>query len=273
MEKKVCLSVLMTTYRGDNSSFLSDAIASVWCNQLDRPSQIVVVKDGLLSKDLDDVILYWEEKLCGVLTVVSLPENIGLAKALNEGLRYCRYDLVARMDSDDVALPNRFQKQFWFMSKHSEIVASSAWVAEYSEDMSACHAVRKVPEAHCDIMKFCKTRSPMNHPAVIFRKNVVQDLGGYPSFRKSQDLALWSKLIVSGHKLANIPEVLLRMRTGDEFYTRRGMKHFFQELRVIKYQKSIGLINSYELCISVSIRFVARVLPSFLRKLMYRFIR
>lgn len=123
-------SVLLSLYKKEKCQYLSKAMASIWSNQLLKPNQIVLVKDGLLTPELDAEVERWQAELGEVLTVVSLPSNVGLGAALNHGLLYCKYELVARMDTDDISLPDRFKLQVAFMAVNQGVAVSSGFIEE-----------------------------------------------------------------------------------------------------------------------------------------------
>ena len=265
-------SVLLPVYSKENPTYFNSALLSIWDQQTLKPNQIVLVKDGPLTSELDANIKRWQVKLGEVLTIVELSSNMGLANALNEGLKYCLYDLVARMDSDDIALPQRFQKQVAFMRSNVDIVASSGVIEEFNDEGDAVR-FRVLPQTHQDLVQFAKFRNPLSHPATIFRRHAVLSVNGYPDFSNSQDYALWSLMIVKGFKLGNIMSVILRMRAGSKMMSRRGFKYFLNEVKVVKFQRSIGFISTYELFFSIISRFIIRLLPSSLKKLFYRALR
>ncbi|GHV72345.1 hypothetical protein AGMMS49928_29020 [Spirochaetia bacterium] len=123
-------SVLLSVYKNEKPEYLNRALVSIWDDQTLKPDQIVLVEDGQLTSELDKVIDEWQQRLSDIFTVVNLPENVGLGAALNEGLKYCKHDLVARMDTDDVSLPDRFEKQIAFMNNNPQIAVSSAFIEE-----------------------------------------------------------------------------------------------------------------------------------------------
>lgn len=269
---KIDISVLMSVYSGDNPDFLNAALNSICVKQTFLPKQIVLVCDGQLDQDLHNVIDYWESKLAGVLILVKLTENIGLAKALNIGLKYCLYELIARMDADDISLANRFEIQFNFMNVNLDIAASSTYIEEFIDDVNSPIAVRELPLSHDDLVIFAKKRSPLSHPSVIFRKSIIESVGGYPEFRNAQDYALWALLITKGYRLGNIPSVLLNMRCVD-MLKKRGWKHFSNEVRILKYQRSIGFLTNIEYWRNLCGRSILRLSPYFIKRFLYRFAR
>ncbi|MBR7889330.1 glycosyltransferase [Marinomonas sp. A79] len=265
--------VLISVYANDKAPFLDRALISIWDDQLLKPSQIVLVQDGPLNQELNEVINSWFSRLGNnILTLVSLKENVGLACALNEGLKYCQYNLVARMDADDIAIPHRFDTQVKFMLDNPEVSASSGVIEEF-DDTNAVLSTRVLPLIHEDIVVFAKKRSPLSHPAAIFRKSVVETVGGYPLFRNAQDYALWSLLIVRGYKLANLPITLVKMRSGSEMMRRRGFKFLKREIELIRFQRHIGFLTFYELVSALVARSVLRLSPMFIKRLLYRFAR
>ena len=232
-------SVLLSVYFKESASNLNSALTSIWDTQSLKPAEIVLVKDGPLTECLEAEIKEWERLLGRVLIIITLPTNKGLAFALNKGLNYCNYDLVARMDTDDISLPNRFEKQVQFMSLHPDIAASSGVIEEFDESGRAL-AKRILPLEHNDLVLFAKRRSPLSHPATIFRKRAVLAVGGYPEFRNAQDYALWSLLIVRGYRLANHHDLLVMMRAGSDLINRRGFKFLKNEVDLLKYQYMYG---------------------------------
>jgi glycosyltransferase involved in cell wall biosynthesis len=266
-------SVLMAVYEKENPCYLDEALCSIWDKQTLKPGQIVLVKDGPLTEELDNCINTWKQKLTDILTIVELPENVGLGAALNSGLQKCQYELVARMDSDDVSLPNRFEKQVAFMEKNSDIAASSAVLEEWDETLSKYISVRTLPMEPEELRKFAKYRNPLSHPVAIFRKSIVQSVGGYPAFRTSQDYALWSLLLIKGYKLANLPDTLHKQRAGNGLMNRRGLDYFRGELRIFEYQHNIAFLNNYEYLQSIVFRFCIRISPNFIKSILYRYLK
>ncbi|XBO72751.1 glycosyltransferase [Halomonas sp. RT37] len=252
---------------------MDQALHSIYDDQSLKPDQVVLVKDGWLTPDLEHVVEKWKVRLGSVLKVVELTENLGLGSALNAGIKHCRNELVARMDSDDIALPNRFEIQVDFMKCHPEISASSAALEEWCEDLRIKTGERNLPTAPDELKHFSKLRSPLSHPVSIFRKSHVLSVGGYPPLRKAQDYALWSLMIVRGYSLANVPDVLLKMRTGDELLKRRNWAYFKYEADLLSFQKEIGFLNNKLYLRNFLVKGLLRLSPSFIKRLAYRYAR
>ena len=209
-------SVLMSLYWKERPEFLRQSLDSVFGQTL-RADEVVLVEDGPLTPELDAVVKDYSARY-PELKVVPLQMNVGLGRALNEGLKYCTNELVARMDTDDVAKPDRFEIQVPFMESRPEVAVSGSWIDEFIGTSENVTSVKKLPENHGEIFKYGKTRCPMNHPAVIYRKHIIQQVGGYGPF--PEDYYLWGKLLVNGYKMHNIQESLLFFRSTPDVYKR-----------------------------------------------------
>ncbi len=171
-------SVLISVYYKEKPEYLEDAINSIF-NQTLLPKEVILVEDGKLTDELYAVINILKEKYHEIKTV-RLKENQGLGSALNEGLKYCSYDIVARMDSDDISMPNRFRLQIDFLENHPDIDIISGWIDEFYGNKENIISTRKIPEEHNDIVKFGKSRNPINHPATMFRKSIICNIFKLP---------------------------------------------------------------------------------------------
>lgn len=261
-------SVLMSVYFKETTGNLTECFDSL-CRQIVKPTEVILVEDGSIDNSLLELI----DKYRQVLNIqsVKLKENMGLASALNEGLKYCNYELVARMDTDDISLPSRFLKQLEFMKRNPNIDASSGFIEEF-DATGEIVSTRKLPLLPSDVKVFAKKRSPLSHPATIFRKQAVLSVGGYPDLYP-EDYLLWVKMIINGSDLANIPEVLLKMRTDEGFITRRGYNFLKGEIKIYWYMRVEGFISSLEYIKIILIRSVLRLSPNFLKVLLYKFAR
>lgn len=188
-------------------------------------------------------------------------------------LKHCKYDLVARMDADDISLANRFEEQVGFLKKNTHIDVLSCYIEEYDESLCQLQGVRCLPLDHKSIMTFSKHRNPISHPAAIFRKEAVLKVGGYPPFRNCQDYALWSKMLVAGCQMANLENVLLRMRLGKGLRQRRGWPYLKEEIKVLRYQLEIGFITKKQFLSNFFIRSAVRLSPTPVKAMLYKFAR
>lgn len=262
-------SVLFSLYYKENPIFLRHSIDSVFRQTL-LPSEVILVADGSLTEELDKVITEYMVK-CPDLKVFRLPENQGLGKALNEGLKYCSYDLVARMDTDDIAKPDRFEKQIRVFQEHPELDVVGAWIDEFEETTSNIISTRKLPEVHDDICQFSKKRNPENHPVIMFRKQAVLAAGGYQHFPLFEDYYLWIRMLQNGAKFYNIQESLLYFRFSSAMFKRRGgLKYVTTELRFQNLLRNLEFITFSEYLYNVFIRVITRMMPNSLRAILYK---
>lgn len=213
-------SFLMCTHSSEKSEHLSEAMESM-INQSVRPDEIVIVLDGPISEELESVIKEYQELNPELLVIIKLPRNLGLGLALNEGLKICRNDLVARMDSDDISLLHRCEEQLSEFEKDDELVIVGSYIDEFIDTPSNVISSRVVPSSHKAIVKFSKRRNPFNHPTVMFKRSKVLKLGGYKNFRRNQDLDLFIRMLSQGMKAYNVPKSLLLFRANRDNAKRR----------------------------------------------------
>ena len=266
-------SVLMSIYHKEKSEYFERCMQSIWDEQTIKPDEIVLVQDGKLTDELYEAIDRWQKKLESVLKTIPLEQNVGLGDALNVGLQNCSYELVARMDTDDIAVPDRFEKQLKVF-ENDDIDICSSWVSEFDNDENEIVSYRKLPEHHNEIVNFAKKRNPLNHPAVMYKKTVVEKAGGYKKMMWFEDYYLWARMILNGAKFYNIQETLVKMRAGyGQLERRSGLKYAIEEYKFLKRLKEIGFLNNFEFYRNLLVRFIARVLPKRFVKIVYKKIR
>jgi glycosyltransferase involved in cell wall biosynthesis len=212
-------SVLITVYNGDNEIFFSEAMKSI-INQSRLPNEIVLVCDGLIRSELEDVIFEIKNKYQD-LVIVRSEINLGLGKALNLGIPLCKYEYVARMDSDDISKLDRFEIMMGYLDDHPEIDILGSYIEEFIDNPNDVLSIRRVPIEHKDILKFSRRRSPFNHPTVIFKKNALIECGGYSTLKRNQDLELFGRMMFKGYIGHNISKNLLSYRTNQAQKIRR----------------------------------------------------
>jgi glycosyltransferase involved in cell wall biosynthesis len=213
-------SVLMSIYHKEKTNFFVDSIESM-LRQTIKPDEIVIVKDGPLTQELDQVIEQYTEQETGFFKVVPLEKNLGLGLALNEGLKKCRNELIARMDTDDISLENRCELQLKEFDKNPDLCIVGTWTNEFFDEPSNIITSRIVPEKHEDIMKFSRKRSPFNHPTVMYKRSSVLDCGGYQDVLRKEDIDLFIRMLHNGCFSMNIPKPLLLFRSNEDNYKRR----------------------------------------------------
>lgn len=223
-------SVLLSIYNKEKPDDLKLALNSIWQSQSIKPSQIVIIKDGPLTEELDNVLSNFS--LVTPTDFILNEKNLGLSASLNKGLFACKHDLVARMDTDDIAYPDRFKKQIYFMNenKHIDIVGSFATkIDEYGIEGD----IMRVPISHEEILKYIWT-CPFIHPSVMFRKSKIQNIGSYnPNAGPRQDdYELWFRCAINGLKFANIPEPLLYYRFFSDSLRKNNLKVGWHRFKV-----------------------------------------
>lgn len=261
-------SVLLSLYAKESPVFLKQSLDSVFTQTL-FPTEVVLVEDGPLTDELKAVVLDYKHRYSN-LKVVILEHNQGLGKALNEGLKYCSYDLVARMDTDDIAKPDRFQKQYDLFQKHPEIDVCGSWIDEFEGNIDHVISTRQLPETHKEITTYAKSRNPINHPVVMFKKKSVLAAGGYQHFPLFEDYYLWARMLMNGAKFYNIQEALLYFRFSPNMFKRRGgWKYAMKEVSFEKFLLDINMISKARFVMNILIRIPMRIMPNSLRSWLY----
>lgn len=264
-------SVLMSVYYKEKAEYLVDAIESM-INQTIPPNDFVLVCDGPLTTELDEVIETYKNKYSSIFQIVRLSENKGLGLALAEGLLYCKNEIVARMDSDDISVLNRMEIQLPVINSNENISVVGGNIAEFVNDISNIICYRNVPCAFEDIRTTLEFKNPMNHVTTIFRKSHVIAAGNYQTLIGYEDYFLWARLLSQNNKLINIDMVLCYVRVDDAMYMRRGGLNYFLNAKVLqKHMYKLGLITKLQYIRNIFIRFVSSVLlPNKLRVCLYK---
>ena len=262
-------SVLLPVYFRDRSDHLRRAFASSVTDQTLRPDEVVVVCDGPLGARLQEAV----EEVCADSPVplrrVTLPRNVGLGPALNAGLAACTHDVVARMDADDVSLPQRFARQLPVIDQGADIVGSA--LLEFDEDEDDIVGVRTPPLTEPEITSWSRFHQPFNHPTVVFRKSLVQAVGGYEDVPLLEDYWLFARLIARGARVANVPEPLVKYRVGEGAFSRRGgLPMLRSELRLQHLLYDSGFTTRRQYARNLVVRGGYRLVPEAVRRHAYR---
>lgn len=262
-------SVLLSVYFRENPTFVRQSLDSVFCQTV-KPAEVVLVEDGPLTQELYGVIdEYSKQRL--ELKVLKLDNNQGLGMALNEGLKHCSYDLVARMDTDDICKPDRFEKQLSKFRQDETLDVVSAWIDEFEDDITTIKSTRKLPETHTQVYQYGKSRCPINHPVVMFRKSAVAAAGGYLHMPLFEDYYLWVRMLVNGAKFYNIQESLLYFRTSDAMFMRRGGGSYAKtEIAFLWTMHKLGYVGLMPTIKNIVIRFIVRIMPNKMRQYVYK---
>lgn len=261
-------SVLMSVYYKENPEYLQQSLDSIF-NQTLPPSEVVLVQDGHMDEQLLEVIDRCQADHPEFKTV-KLTECHGLGGALNEGLRHCSYDLVARMDTDDIAKPMRFKTQIEWMEQHPDTAVCGSWIDEFTTDTSHVISSRRPPRDHLNIVSFARKRNPINHPTVVFRRQAVENAGGYQHFYLFEDYYLWIRMIMAGCKFHNIQQSLLFFRMSDDTFQRRGgLKYTQSEIKLQRQLHQMGFIGWGTMIQNMTYRTIVRNMPNKLRRFVY----
>ncbi|UTC51146.1 glycosyltransferase [Treponema sp. OMZ 855] len=265
------LSVLMSVYYKEKTQYLDECMKSL--SMQTRPAEeIVCVKDGSLTPELDAILEKWKERL--PLKIIGYEQNKGLAYALNFGLQHCAGELIARMDSDDIACTDRFYRQMIFMGKNPNVVLSSGYVKEFYDDPNENGRIKKVPTGYTNIRRYAHFRNPFNHMAVCFRKKIVIGLQGYADIHFFEDYDLWIRILQHGYAVDNIPEVLVYARIGNDMIGRRhGLYYARDELLFLKKHLNSGFFSKCEYLKLLVVRVFPRVLPKKIFTYIYKILR
>ena len=261
-------SVLMSVYIKEDPEFLKCSIDSILAQTL-LTNDFVIVCDGPLTSELDSVLLDAQNRSDAII-VHRLEKNAGLGSSLNEGMKLCKNDIIARMDSDDFSAPNRCELQVGLLcEKGLDIVSATAM--EFSENINNAGPARVLPETNEDIYIYARRRNPFNHPCVVFRKKAVLEAGGYlGDFPFFEDYYLWVRMLQNDVQAYNFKEPLIYMRSGSGMYERRGGYSYFKKM--LKFRKWMRMTNfsqksDYIIC------YIGQglicLLPTFLRRMFY----
>ncbi|MEQ1965762.1 glycosyltransferase [Xenorhabdus nematophila] len=265
-------SVIMSLYIKEKANYFHDSLQSIK-EQTISASEIILVLDGPINNELNDVIIYWRNLL--PIKTIKLEKNVGLAKALNAGLKHCSYDFIARMDTDDICMPERFEKQVKFLMLNPHIDVVGSWIAEINENNNIIKSCVKYPLEHQELFCFFSKRNPLAHPTVMFKRSFFEKAGDYPiGVPLDEDTALWYQGFKNGCIFSNIPFIGLHFRRTSDFYQRRSDKEKILSLLKFRFKKinkdlNYGFkANCYALLYALT-----SLTPHFIKKIMYKYLR
>ncbi|WP_443091450.1 glycosyltransferase family 2 protein [Basfia succiniciproducens] len=265
-------SVLMSLYIKEKPEFLRASLQSL-VEQTLPADEVVLVLDGEITPELEKVLDEFKEKL--PFTFVPLAQNMGLGKALNEGIKVARNEWLFRMDTDDICYPERFAKQAEYIEQHPDVVLFSTQIAEFDNDPAQIISVRRVPVGYEEIVRFNKMRSPFNHMTVAYKKSVLQEVGGYQHHLFLEDYNLWNRIIATGYQVGNLPDILLYARTnGDAMIgRRRGLTYAKSEWKLYKLKRQLHIQGAVSGFLTFLMRTLPRLMPVSLLKNLYKLMR
>lgn len=236
-------SVLMSVYQKENPDFLRKSLNSVLIEQSRKPDELVLVEDGPLTEELYQTIQDFKEKF-PEMKVLHLKENVGLGEALHRGVEACSYDWIARMDTDDIATPDRFQQQVDYIEQHPQLDVLGGNIIEFDSEPDQIVAEKQMPLSHEEIIKRLQRRNPFCHMTVFFKKSSVLKAGNYKPLPLVEDYYLWARMAAQGCRFANLNRVLVYARVGNGMHTRRSQTEQIASWKVVNtFLLSHGMLN------------------------------
>jgi len=256
-------SVLSSIYRKEHPSHFNACMESIWDKQTLKPTEIVLIEDGPLTPELDQIIAKWQEKLGKVLRVKKLEKNVGTGKAKNIGLQECIYDIVCIVDTDDIYVPERFEKQITFLEKNPDVSIVGGQILEFVEDTQNPTGMRKVPLTNEELRNYAKKQSPFNNMTITYRKSHILEVGGYQHHLWMEDYNLFLRVIAKGYKVQNLPDVLVYARIDNGMHGRRkGFQYVKSEKQLLDLKKQLKLQNPLYANMLFLVRSAFRLLPA-----------
>ena len=267
-------SVLMSVYIKEKADYFNECMESL-LKQTVQPNEIVIVQDGPVSVEIDEAIINYKKKYPGLLKIIPLKQNKGLGLALAEGIKNCTYELIARMDTDDICVPERFERQLKEFKENPALDIVGSYICEFDGTIKDKIAIRKVPICNGDIRKYQKKRSAFNHVTVMFKKSSVLKAGNYKDALFVEDDLLWCDMLQCGCVGKNIDEVLVYVRTGMSMIMRRGGWRYFCNYRNGRRKiLNPGHITYFDYLSTILMQLIVCMIPSKLRyKLFVKILR
>lgn len=265
-------SVITSVYKNDKPGFIRIALDSMLVHQSVKPDEIVLVQDGPVPYETSRLLLEYKDKYGEILNVIKLDENKGLGNALMLGVENAKYDIIARMDSDDICSSDRFEKQLTYLKEHPDCDIVGGQITEFIDTPESIVGKREVPCTNEEIYKYMRSRCALNHPTVMFKKESVLKAGNYKDWFWNEDYYMWVRMMERCCVFANLPDVLVNMRSGLDQYGRRGGKKYFDsEIGIKKLMLEKGMITRKEYIINYIERFIIQLmLPSSVRGWVFR---
>lgn len=261
-------SFLMPVYYKENAGNFKTAIESMLA-QTAKPSEIVIVCDGPLTEELDAVLDEYSAKLGEMLNIVRLPKNVGVGAASNAGLKACRNELIARMDSDDISEPDRCEAQLAAFAKDDSLAIVGGYILEFTEDPQEGF-LRELPLERDDILKMARRRNPFNHVTVMFKKSKALACGGYPELPRGEDYQLLCQMLANSDNAVNLPQLMVRVRVDSDAYARRSnAAHAFSLIKVRHHLWKLGICSFIDFAVMSCAHLVLLITPGFITKYIY----
>lgn len=265
-------STLLSVYVKENPLHLKACLDSI-VNQSRQPDEIIIVCDGSLTDELYQVLNEFKARYANLVAIHTIEKNVGLGSALNFGLSKCRYSIVARMDTDDICHPERFEKQLEYLKEHKDIRLVGSFIKEFSGSIDNVVALKSLPTTNADLKHFAKFRNPLNHMTVMFYKEDVLRVGSYQPLFYLEDYYLWVRMIHAGIKMANIPEALVFARVDNGMIERRSNKRYIHSWFILNQYMEKNKMITKKIFFRNMLSVTAFVFsPLWFKRLVYRYI-
>lgn len=263
-------SVLMSIYIKEKPEYVRECFESL-LQQNVQADEWIIVEDGQLTEELNKLLDEYQNKYPYLIKRLPLEKNQGLGKALREGILHCTYDLVARVDTDDVSRKDRFEKQLKLFACNPQLDICGSHIKEFDNSVDCITAIRKVPLTDQEIKKYQKRRDAFNHMTVMFKKTSVINAGNYQHALLMEDSLLWVNMIMSGATCANIDDYLVYARTGKDFYKRRGGWEYYKKYRLGRKKiYETRYISWWDYEITLIVQFIVAVMPNMMRLFVFK---
>ena len=263
-------SVLMSLYLKEKPEYLNEALKSV-INQTVKPNEIVIIYDGPITTELKNVVKQYVSNNPGLIKIIDNPENKGLGLALADGVPQCTYELIARMDTDDICRKDRFEKQLEEFVKDPRLDICGSHILEFEEKEENIVARRRVPLVDKDIKEYQKRRDGFNHVSVMFKKKSVLAAGNYQSCLLMEDTLLWANMFMNGAKGKNIDDYLVYVRIGKDMYERRGGFDYYKKYKAGRRKVyETGYISWVNYKMTLIVQFIVAAIPNRVRGFVFK---
>lgn len=264
-------SVCMSVYKNDNADDFLTAVHSVTDCQTIRPHELILVIDGPIPDSLEHAIQALSNELNNFI-IIRFEENKGHAAARQAGIDAAHYDIIAIMDSDDIALPDRFEKQLHFMVQNADVDVVGGQITEFIHDTDNIVGKREVPLTDAAIKRYMRSRCPMNLMTIMAHKESIMRAGGFINWFCEEDYYLWIRMMQANCTFANIDAILSNVRVGKKMYQRRGgWKYFKSERGIQQYMFKNNIISYARYLYNVAGRFIVQVImPNWLRGFVFQ---
>lgn len=263
-------SVLMSVYHGESAENFDQAIQSVF-NQTFLTNDFVIVCDGPLTSELNDVLCKIPEQYKEIVKIVRLPQNVGIGAASNIGIQNCKNELIAKLDSDDIAMPKRFELQCKRFEENENLTVLGGFIEEFDKDPDKPFSVREVPLTNEGIRHFARRRQPFNNTTVMYRKSAVLSVGNYGNLRRNEDYDLYIRLLHAGYYSENLQDVLVKVRVDQQACARRASWSTFKGCVKSRWGAfKIGYSSFIDFCFCFfGVAFIC-ICPAKLQQLLYK---